>query len=90
MKRLTLKEICAVIAHAEAIQADPKSRDVRITVEVHPLRIHGVGIGFHVWVEGKLNETLVIESYYDLEGRHLTTVQEVMDLMTDTVNEVLK
>ena len=90
MKRLTSYEMHSIISHAEAMQAE--RRGLVISLDVQPLDYRGVGIGFTVarrQGNDKPLERLQVLSHDTLEDKGFTTVQEIIDLMSDTVCEVM-
>lgn len=90
MKRLTISEISAIIGHAEAMQAE--RRGLQISLDVAPLRYYGVGIGFVIARrDGYDSEQANVRLFSadTLEDLGFTTVQEIIDLITDTANEVM-
>lgn len=90
MKRLTVKEITAIIGHAEAMQAE--RRGLQISLDVTPLRYYGVGIGFVIARRDSHDSgqtSVKIFSADTLEDLGFTTAQEIIDLITDTATEVM-
>lgn len=90
MKRLTVYEIHAIISHAEALQV--ARRGLLITIDVLPVSYYGIGLGFTV-ARRQGNDrppaNIRVISSDTLEDKGFTTVQSVIDFMTDTANEVM-
>lgn len=91
MKRLTVYEIHAIVSHAEALQI--ARRGLLITIDVLPVSYYGVGLGFtiaHRQGNDRPPANIKVISSDTLEDKGFTTVQAIIDLMTDYANEVME